>query len=374
MVSKKDYYEVLGVPRAASAEEIKKAFRRLAFQYHPDKNSDNGAEQKFKEINQAYEVLSDPDKRGRYDRFGDAGDVGSGRGFEGFEFGGFGDIFDAFFGGTTAGRQASPQKGQDLQYNLAISFEEAVFGTQKEITLNRIESCAPCQGTGSEPGTKPIQCTECNGTGQVRRVQQSIFGKFVNVVSCQRCQGQGAVIAKPCGSCKGSGKIRQKRDIRIDIPAGVDNEHQMRLAGEGDAGKYGGPPGNLYVSFAVTPHKFFRRKGNDIFYDFSINFAQAALGDEIEIPTLNGPHILKVPAGTQSGKTFRLKNTGVAHLKGNGRGDQIVNVNVLTPTQLDEKQRRLFTELYDTLPRPTSDQNNGGKEKADDFLHRIFKG
>lgn len=351
MAIKRDYYEILGVSRKATDEEIKKAFRRLAFQYHPDHNKQPGAEEKFKEINEAYEVLSDPEKRANYDRYGQAMAPGW-TGFEGFDFGGLGDIFESFFGGTATTTQRVPQKGADLRTRLVISFEEAVFGSQKEIEIEHTEVCSLCHGLGSQPGTNPQKCPNCNGTGQVRHVQQSLFGRFVNITTCHRCHGQGTVITNPCSQCRGTGRHRVKRKLEVNIPAGVDESQQLRLTGEGEAGFFGGPSGNLYIDLSVRPHQFFQRDGDDILYELPINFAQAALGAEIEVPTLDGRTVLSIPAGTQHGKLLRLKGKGIPHLDGRGRGDQLIKISVVTPKSLDGKQRKLFEELAKILPQP----------------------
>ncbi|UCG84643.1 MAG: molecular chaperone DnaJ [Dehalococcoidia bacterium] len=350
MARKRDYYEILGVDRNASAADIKKAFRKMAFQHHPDRNKDDGAEQNFKEVNEAYEVLSDPDKRAAYDRFGHAGAQGfGGRGFEGFDFGGFGDIFETFFGGATTARRSGPQRGGDLKYSMAISFEEAVFGCEKELEIVRMEPCSTCRGTKSAPGSQPERCAACNGTGEVRRAQRSIFGQFINVVACSQCHGEGKIITRPCPNCRGQGKERVTRKISIKVPAGVDGGTQIRLSGEGDLGKNGGSSGNLYVALSVNKHKYFKRDGTDILYELPVNFAQAALGDEIDIPTLDGDFTLKIPSGCQTGRIFRLKEKGVPHLRGRGRGDQLVRVHVVTPESLDRDQKKLFKELSRTL-------------------------
>jgi molecular chaperone DnaJ len=349
---KQDYYQVLGVPRNASDEEIKRAFRKLAFQYHPDRNKELGAEEKFKEINEAYQVLSDPEKRHRYDRYGR---VDVERGFPDFDFGGLGDIFESFFGGfgTPFGRtaQRAPQKGDSQQSHLTLSFEAAVFGCNKEVEIQRIEFCPSCHGIGSEQGTNPETCPDCRGTGQVRKVQQSIFGRFTHITTCSRCEGSGTVINNPCSQCKGRGRIKEKRKIIVNIPAGVDEGYRLRLNGEGSAGVYGGPPGDLYVALSVKPHNLFHRDGSDILYELSINFAQAALGDEVRVPSLDGKADLKIPPGTQNGKTFRFKGKGIPHVDGRGRGDLLVKVSVTTPQHLDKNQRRLFEELAEVLPR-----------------------
>jgi molecular chaperone DnaJ len=352
MAIKQDYYEVLGVPRNASDEEIKRAFRKLAFQYHPDRNKELGAEEKFKEINEAYQVLSDPEKRRRYDRYGQVDMEG---GFPDFGFGGLGDIFESFFGGfgTPFSRTAQrvPQKGDSLQSHLTLSFKEAVFGCKKEVEIPRIEFCPSCHGIGSEPGTNPETCPDCRGTGQVRRVQQSIFGRYTSTITCSRCGGNGTVISNPCSQCQGRGRIKVKRKIRVNIPAGVDEGYRLRLDGEGCVGLYGGPPGDLYVTLSVKPHNLFHRDGSDILYELSINFAQAALGDEVKVPSLDGKVDLKIPPGTQNGKTFRCKGQGIPYIDGRGRGDLLVKVSLITPQHLDKNQRRLFEELAKVLPR-----------------------
>lgn len=352
MAIKQDYYELLGVPRNASDEEIKRAFRKLAFQYHPDRNREPGAEEKFKEINEAYQVLSDPEKRNRYDRYGRVDVEG---GFPDFGFGGLGDIFESFWDGfgTIFERTAQrvPQKGDSLQSHLTLSFKEAVFGCNKEVEIQRIEFCPSCHGIGSEPGTTPETCPDCRGTGQVRRVQQSIFGRYTSTTTCSRCRGSGTVINNPCSQCQGRGRIKVKRKIRVNIPAGVDEGYRLRLDGEGSAGLYGGPPGDLYVTLSVKPHNLFHRDGSDILYELSINFAQAALGDEVRVPSLDGKVDLKIPPGTQNGKTFRCKGKGIPYIDGKGRGDLLIKISVITPQHLDKNQRRLFEELAKGLPR-----------------------
>jgi len=350
MPVKRDYYEVLGINRNATTAKIKNAFRKLAFKYHPDHNREDGAEDKFKEINEAYQVLCDPDKRAAYDQFGHSASEGAfGQGFQGFDFGGFGDIFDAFFGRTTTSARQTPQRGADLQQSLTITLEEAAFGIEKEINILRTEYCSVCKGTGSQPDKQPSRCQECNGSGQVRRTQQSIFGRFTNVATCPACHGEGSIITDPCPQCRGSGKEKHKRSVSVKIPAGVDNSSRIRLSGEGDAGIRGGPPGNLYLDLSIKQHELFERDGDDIFYKLPVNFAQAALGTEIEVPTLENNIKLKVPAGSQTGQTFRLKNKGIPHLHGRGCGDQMVILFVVTPDSLNKKQRQLFEELAKTL-------------------------
>ncbi|MFC1982078.1 molecular chaperone DnaJ [Chloroflexota bacterium] len=357
MPTKRDYYEVLGVDRNASEEKIKRAFRKLAFQHHPDHNHNDGAEEKFKEVNEAYEVLSDTDKRAAYDRFGHGGMEGFfGQGFEGFDSFGFGDIFEAFFGGgaTTATRQA-PQRGADIHHRVTITLEEAAFGVEKEINISRTEYCSTCHGTGCKPDSQPIQCSSCNGTGQVRRVQQSIFGRFANIATCPQCQGEGRIITERCPQCRGTGKEKNQRNILVRIPAGVEDGSRIRLSGEGNAGTRGGPSGNLYLSLSAKKHDFFTRDGDNIIYELPVNFAQATLGAEVEVPTLQSNTRLKIPAGSQTGQIFRLKNKGVYHLHGRGQGDQLVRLLVVTPESLTRKQRELFEELAKTFG-PTKGQ------------------
>ena len=357
MATKRDYYEVLGIPRDASAEDIRKAFRRLAFKYHPDRNRDDGAEAKFKEINEAFEVLSDPDKRTRYDHFGyiDTDGIFT-RGFEGFDFGGFGDIFDTFFSGMRYATRHAPQRGADLQYETTITLEEAAFGCEKEIEIKRTELCATCRGTGAKPGSEPVRCPNCNGTGQVRKVQRSLFGSFINTTVCNRCQGEGQVISEPCPQCKGNAREKQKRRISVRIPAGIPDGTQIRLSGDGDVGWRGGSSGDLYVTINVLEHELFVRDGDDIIYELPINFAQAALGSEVEIPTLYGKEKINIPSGSQTGREFHLKNKGTAHLRRNGRGDQIVRLLVVTPESLTKEQRKLFEELADSLKQANKDK------------------
>ena len=367
MPIKRDYYEVLGIDRNASEEEIKRAFRRLAFKYHPDHNHNDEAGEKFKEINEAYEVLCDPEKRAAYDRFGHGGEGFFGRGFEGFNFGGFGDIFDAFFGGAATATRQTPQPGADLSYGITITFEEAALGCEKEITILRTENCSLCQGVGSKPGSQPTRCPSCNGTGQVHRVQQGLFGRFTHTTTCNQCHGDGRIITDPCPNCRGTGKEKHKRNIPVNIPAGVDDGSQIRLSGEGEAGTRGGSPGDLYIALSVKEHEFFTRYNDDILYELPINFVQAALGTEVEVPTLDGKAKLKIPAGSQTGQVFRLKGKGVAHLRRNGHGDQLVALFVITPDSLTEKQRQLLQELGDSLGpanMPSPKKWQGGHQRG----------
>jgi molecular chaperone DnaJ len=354
--TKRDYYGVLGVPRDASQEAIKKAFRKLAMQYHPDRNNKPGAEERFKEINEAYEVLSDAERRLAYDRFGHDGAQGfgfTGRPFDGFDMGGVGDIFDAFFGGTATRTRREPRRGGDLRASLTITFEEAAFGCEKEIEVTRTELCPRCGGQGNEPGSQLARCPACNGSGEVRRIQRSFFGQFVNVATCQQCGGEGRIVTEPCKECRGSGHQRQRRRLAVRIPAGVSDEAQMRVTGEGDAGLNGGPPGNIYAVIHVQPHELFQRENSDIIYDLEVNIAQAALGAAVKVPTLDGPHSLRIPPGTQNGRTFVLRGKGVPHLRGQGRGDELVRVHIVVPTTLTAEQKRLLRELAASLGTPT---------------------
>lgn len=355
MAVRRDYYEILGVDRKASEEEIKRAFRRLAMEYHPDRNRNEDAEQRFKEVSEAYQVLSDAEKRQTYDRFGHAGLGGNGVG-QGFEdadiFGGFGDIFDAFFGGGFRRRpRAGPQRGSDLQVALDLDFNEAALGTEKEVTINRLERCERCKGNRSEPGTSPQTCATCKGAGQVRRSQQSLFGQFVQVVPCPTCDGEGQSIPRPCTQCGGAGQERKSRARIVTIPSGADDGTRIRLAGDGNAGSLGGPPGDLYVVLRVQPHRYFERDGFDLLYELPINFVQAALGDTVEVPTLEGTTPLKIPAGIQSGTVQRVRNEGVPYLRRKGRGDLLVSVRVVTPTSLSPDQRELFEKLAGYMER-----------------------
>jgi len=369
----RDYYEVLGVSRTASQEEIKKAFRRLAMQYHPDRNKEPGAEERFKEINKAYEVLSDPEKRAAYDRFGHAG-VGNGMGatgFEGFNFGGFGDIFDAFFGGTMTRTRRGPGRGAALRVNLTLGFEAAGFGTGKQVEVTRNETCAICGGTGAEPGSRPERCPTCNGMGEIRRVQQSIFGQCVPAGGGGRGRGGGGALTQPRRQGRGPGRLRRARSVVGRIPAGVDAGSQIRLSGEGDAGAQGGAPGNLYILIHVQPHPYFKRDEDDILYELRINVAEAALGTEKRVPTVDGEVLLKIPPGTQSDKVFVLRERGVPHLRGHGRGDQLVRVRVVTPTRLTAEQRRLFEKLAETFTE--GDNETPPSEPHDKSFFEKFK-
>ena len=373
MATKRDYYEVLGLQRSAGEEEIRRAFRRLARQYHPDVNKEPDAERRFKEINEAYEVLGDAEKRRTYDRFGHDGlqaqGFGAGTGMGGFGGFGFEDIFETFFGTGTRTRGRRATRGTDLRYNLSLSFEEAVFGAERVLEIPRWQACPRCGGSGGEPGTQPIRCPNCNGSGEIRRVQQSIFGQFVNVNICERCRGEGEIIATPCRECQGQGRVQTIRRLSVSIPPGVDDGQQMRVAGEGEVGSAGGPPGDLYVFISVASHPVFKRQGTDILHDLTINVAQAVLGDEVEVPTIDGtPVRVRVPSGTQHGKVLRLRERGVPHLGGRARGDQLIRIRVALPQDLTDEQRRLFRELARTFGTPaqgdaySTDRRNGHED------------
>lgn len=370
MATKRDYYEVLEVDKSASEDDIKKAYRKLAKKYHPDVNQGNkDAENKFKEINEAYEVLSDKDKRAKYDQFGhsafDPNSFGGG-GFEGFGnfsgFGGFGDIFDTIFGDggfgfSTSGRsrKSGPQRGSDLKYELEIEFEAAAFGAKKEINIARNETCTVCSGTGAKDGSGAETCKTCGGTGEVRHIQNSPFGRIVNVRPCEQCHGEGKIIKNPCTTCLGRGIVRKTRKITLDIPAGVDNGSILTLRGEGEPGLKGGPNGDLYIYLKVKPHKIFKRDGSDLFCEVPVTFAQAALGGKINVPTLEGNTDYSLEEGTQTGTTFKLRGQGVQNLKRNTKGDLYFTVKVQIPKKLNEKQRDLLRQFADASGENTGD-------------------
>ena len=367
-MAKKDYYEVLGLQKGASESEIKSAFRKLAIKYHPDKNQgDKEAEERFKEINEAYQVLSDPEKKARYDQFGtaDFDGAGFGGGAGGFDFsdlgdifGGFGDIFGGGFGGSSR-RKNGPVRGDDLEYTLNLTFEEAVFGTTKEITINREENCEKCHGSGAKSGTSPVTCDKCHGTGQVRVQRQTPLGVFATVSTCDKCGGKGKIISDPCPNCHGSGKENKRKNITINVPAGVDTGNVIPLRGQGDHGRQGGPAGDLYVRINVAPHKYFKRRGNDIYIDTHISMAKAALGTEIKVPTVDGDVIYTVPSGTQPGTRFRLKGKGVPKINSSSRGDQYVDVVVEVPKKLNDKQKEAFEMFLEASGEHKSEHEKG---------------
>ncbi len=346
MRNKRDYYEVLNVSRNADESELKASYRKRALKYHPDRNPDDKkSEEKFKEASEAYEVLRDPQKRNIYDQFGHQGLEGSGfSGFSGFEdiFSSFGGIFEEFFGFSNGSRSRSRvQRGADLRYDLTLSFMDAAFGTEIEIDLQKMETCSSCEGSKCEPDTHPETCWQCNGTGQVSRNQ----GFFTVRTTCYQCNGNGQTITNPCTACKGSGQVRVRKKVAVKIPAGVDTGSRLRLTGEGESGIYGGPPGDLYVFIHVEPHDFFERDDTSVICQMEISFVQAALGDTITVPTLNGKKTLKIPKGTQPGHIFRLRGEGIPSLRYGKRGDQVIQVLIKTPTHLNKKQEALLKEF-----------------------------
>ena len=382
-MSKRDYYEVLGVSKTATQDELKKAYRKLARKYHPDLNKDNAeAAEKFKECNEAYSVLSDEQKRAQYDQFGHAafenGGMGGGGGFGGAGgFGGFGgsgmeDIFDMFFGGQ-GGRggsraKAGPQRGADLRFDLEISFEEAAFGIEKEINLYRDEVCDHCHGEGAEPGSKVETCPECNGSGYVRFTQNTMFGQMVNERPCSRCKGEGKIISEPCRECHGKGTVKRNKKLKVKIPAGVDNGSRLRVSGEGEAGAKGGPSGDLYVYLYVKPHKFFERDGTTVLCEVPINIVQATLGADIKVPTLDGQVTMKVPEGTQPGKVMRIKGKGIPSLRNSSRGDQLVRIKVVVPTKLSDKQKDALRKFADISKDNINPEEKSFMDKVKDFF------
>ena len=376
MADKRDYYEVMGVPRNASEDEIKKSYRKLAKEYHPDLHpGDKNAEARFKEVNEAYEVLSDKDKRARYDQFGHAGvdpnfggGAGGGNPFQGdFDFG---DIFSSVFGGFGGfgGRQQNPnapRRGSDTEAVIEISFEEAAKGCKKTITYQRVEDCPDCHGSGAKPATSPVSCPHCSGTGQVRVNQRTPFGVVQTMRTCDKCKGKGKIVEEPCKKCGGNGKVRNQKTLEINIPAGVAHEQLLRVSGQGNAGVNGGLPGDLLLAVRVRPHAIFERKGNDIWCEIPITFSQAALGAEITVPTLDGDVVYNVHEGTQPGDIFKLKNRGIENLTGRGRGDQYVKVTIEVPRNLSKEQKDLLQQ-FETM---ASDKNY---QRRKSFREKIF--
>ena len=350
-MSQRDYYEVLGIAKNASQEEIKAAFRKLARQFHPDVSEDPNAEEKFKEINEAYAVLSDTDKRAAYDRYGHAGlnNFGGAPDFSNLdiedilEMFGFGMGFDFGFGGRGRSQRSNrARRGADLQYTMELTFEEAVFGIEKEINITRDEACSRCEGSSAEPGTSKVRCTTCNGQGEVRQSRQTLFGSMVQVITCPTCQGRGEMVETPCKQCSGSGLERKSRSKTVNIPNGVDSGTRVRLSGEGQPGTNGGPTGDLYILIKVKQHQFFQRRDYDIILNLDVNIAQATLGADVEVPTVDGPAILSIPDGTQPGKVLRMREKGVPHLRSERRGDQLVVINVEIPKRVSPEQRQLL--------------------------------
>ncbi len=353
MASQKDYYDILGVDRDADQKEIKKAYRKLAKEYHPDRNPDDPeASEKFKEISEAYGILSDEDKRARYDQYGHAGIGDDDFNYEDFAQGGFGgleDLFEMFMGGGFSGMGQRSQnratRGRDLEYRMEISFEDAAFGTEKTIRIPRQEICQTCDGSGAKPGSNARTCPKCDGSGQIRVSQRTPFGNMAQIKTCDRCQGKGEIIDDPCPDCNGEGRVNRRRDIKVEIPAGISSGQRIRLSGKGGAGQRGGPSGDLFVRVDVKPHDLFERRGDDVYYELPINFVQAALGDEIQVPTLEGKVKLKIPEGTQPGDSLRLKNKGINHLRSSGRGDQYIKIKVVIPKTLNSEQKELLQKF-----------------------------
>jgi len=349
--SNRDYYEILGVSKGASADEIKRAYRKLARQYHPDVNKETGSTEKFKEINEAYQILSDPNKRSQYDYFGTAGGPG-GFGFEGFDFGepfrgfeGFGeftDLFDVFFGRERGGRRAARERGADLRYDLRITLEDAARGIEREINLVHFVACPSCKGSGAKAGSKPIRCSACKGSGQIRKTQRTILGSFSQIVTCTTCKGTGEVIATPCESCQGEGRLKKSHKVKVKIPPGIDTGSRLRVAGTGDAGSKGAPSGDLYVFIHVEPHPLFNRDGANLYHRTKIPFVQAILGGEIKVPTIDGETTLKIPTGTQPNTNFRIKGKGMPSLEHRERGNLYVLVEVEIPKKLTKEQEELL--------------------------------
>lgn len=362
MTEKRDYYEVLGLARSATDQDIKRAYRALARKYHPDVNKEKGAEDRFKELNEAQETLSNPERRAAYDRYGHAAN-GAGRGdpFGGFGGSPFTDIFESFFGGAAGSsrRNTDPPRGADIQVTADLTFGEAVFGAEKDVEIDRLETCEACHGTRMKDGKSAPSCGTCGGSGEVRSVQQTILGQFMTSGPCPTCHGEGVTITEPCDVCRGRGRMRNYRSISVTIPAGIDDNATLRLTGQGEDGPANGAAGNLYVKVRVLPHKYFERLGKTLQSQVGINIAQAALGDEIEIDTIDGAVVFRVPPGTQSGQQFRLRQKGVPDLRGGERGDQLVTIQVVVPRKLSEDQRELFEQLASSLGKEVTQQPNG---------------
>ncbi len=371
VADQKDYYQILGVSRDASQEEIKRAYRRLARQYHPDVNKeDKNAEERFKEINEAYQVLSDPEKRRLYDLYGpEFNRVGAGApepGGFGFEDFPFSDLIDFFFGSSRPRERTIGEPGADLRLDIEISLEEAFTGVNRRVEVTRLRTCKACRGLGAKPGTAPERCPSCRGTGQVRHTQTTFLGSFSTVVTCSRCRGLGFIIREPCIACQGTGRLRQTEELQVQIPAGVESGMRLRLEGEGEAGTFGQPPGDLYIFVQLKPHPFFRRQGTDLYCEVPISFTQAALGTTLSIPLLDGSHAeVKVPPGTQPGETLRISGKGMPSLSHSHRGDLYVTLRVTIPTQLNAEQRRLLEEFA----RLSGEKVEGGEIKG--FLDKV---
>lgn len=375
-MAKRDYYEVLGVSKEADKKEIRRAYRKLSKKYHPDLNKEAGSEEKFKEITEAYEVLSDEQKRAQYDQYGhDGPSFGGGgfggSGFGGGGFGGFEDIFDTFFGGGGGRRRDPnrPRQGESLQYSMTIDFMTAVFGGEKEIEVTREEQCQTCQGDGAKPGTTKETCSTCQGTGQMTEMVNTAFGQMMNRSTCTTCGGTGEIIPEKCNTCHGTGRQKKTSKVKVTIPAGIDDGQRLRLAGQGEDGLNGGPAGDLYIVFYVEPHEYFQRHGDDIHLEVPVSFSQVALGAEIEVPTVDGKVELKIPAGSQTGRKFRLRDRGVKNVHGRGRGHQYVTIRVVTPSTLTERQKELLREFAEIQ----GDDLDEGSNSFFDWMKRTFK-
>ena len=391
MSEKRDYYEVLGVSKDADAKEIKKAYRKLAMKYHPDKNpGDKAAEEKFKEINEAYEVLSDEEKRSTYDRFGHDGlngqaGFGGGQGFGGFGgsggFGGFEDIFGDIFGSGFGGfggsggssRRRGPRRGADIRQSVTIKFEEAAFGKKIKVKINRSEECDECHGSGAKPGTTKKTCPTCHGSGTVQSVQRTPFGNIASQRTCSTCNGEGEINESPCNKCHGKGSVRKTKTIEVDIPAGIDDGQMIKLSGQGEVGEKGGPRGDLYIVVNVQKHEIFTREGYDVYIEMPIRFTQAALGDKLEVPTLDGKVSYTLPEGTQTGTVFRLREKGIPKLRSNSRGDQYVKVIIDTPKKLNDEQKELLRKFDESCGNKVHEKQRSWKSKIDNFFKGIKK-
>ena len=389
MSEKRDYYEVLGVSKDADAKEIKKAYRKLAMKYHPDKNpGDKAAEEKFKEINEAYEVLSDEEKRSTYDRFGHdglngQGGFGGGQGFGGFGgsgFGGFEDIFGDIFGssfgggfGSSSSRRRGPKRGADIRQSVTISFEDAAFGKKIKVKINRSEECEECHGSGARPGTSKKTCPTCHGSGTVQSVQRTPFGNIASQRTCSTCDGEGEINESPCNKCHGKGSVRKTKTIEVDIPAGIDDGQMIKLSGQGEVGEKGGPRGDLYIVVNVQKHDIFTREGYDVYIEMPIRFTQAALGDKLEVPTLDGKVSYTLPEGTQTGTVFRLREKGIPKLRSNSRGDQYVKVIIDTPKKLNDEQKELLRKFDESCGNKVHEKQRSWKSKIDNFFKGIKK-
>jgi len=376
-MAKRDLYEVLGVSKGASDEEIKKAYRKLSKKFHPDINKEAGAEDKFKEVAEAYEVLSSADKRAAYDQYGHAstdpnfgaggGGYGGGGFGGGFGGGGFEDIFESFFGGGGRSQNPNaPRQGEDLQYSVNLEFEEAIFGKETTISYNREEECKTCHGDGAKPGTHPVTCSKCHGTGSLNVERNTPLGRVMTRQTCDVCHGTGQEIKEPCPTCYGSGHTKDKHTVKVTVPAGVEDGNQMRLNGQGEAGKNGGPYGDLYVVFRVKASNQFERNGSEIYYELPINFVQASLGDEVEVPTVHGKVKLKIPAGTQTGTNFRLRGKGAPKLRGTGTGDQHVKIKLITPKNLSKEQMDLLRQFAKASGMEVEEQDGSIFDKVKD--------